>query len=208
MKYEDAAEKVTITKPDGSAIDGWISKTNTNVVWLEEHMARYNGCTDMPCSECDGRMEKGWTLCEKCRAKHDQKRWDEAYKNAVAWDGKEYLNAYDTDKFFFDADELGEYLYEFMEAGGVLEDVQLVHTKPDNGRHFEMSEYLCDCIPEDGEIDDLEINKTVNDWIAANSPFCWWPDDKRPIDIESIRQLWNEVKADFDRGKGKAGGVT
>ena len=68
-----------------------------------------------------------------------------------------------------------------------LDNLWLTSCHPNNGRDFEMTEYLCDELGEDGSIDDEEINKTVNDWIMAHAPFSWGMTGER-LSIESVKE--------------------
>ena len=183
--------------------DGWMAlrKTLRHLVWLSpyaEHMARYSGSDNMPCSTCGRRMSThGW--CESCHQKGLLARWEKMQSEAVDWDGKAPLCVYGSDEYFFDADDLGEWLFERVEDGAKLEDIWLVLCDPDNGCEFIMSEFLQDHLPDEdhggGDLDEDGINKTVNDWIRSHAPFSWW-EGKTPIKLESIKALWDECIAD------------
>lgn len=170
IRYEDAAEKVTLLDENGMTVGtAWISK-HRRFISFSEFDARIFNCNDRPCSTCGARMlDRGW--CEPCRQKRIADKWDEMQLDAIDWDGKTPLNVYDTDKYLWNADDVSDYIEEHGE------DARLVLCEPDNGRHFEMSEYLCDSLPEDGDIDDQEINDIVNKWIAGHAPYSWWPSD-------------------------------
>ena len=49
-----------------------------------------------------------------------------------------------------------------------------------------MTEYLCDDLAEDQELDDDEINQTVNDWIEKHAPYSFSATGER-ISTESVR---------------------
>lgn len=192
LRYEDAAIPVTMHGPTGEQIaTGWLS-ARTKHFYQNEHAARYHDATEFPCA-CGGRnTERGYVCCKSCREKSDADKWDEAYAKAIDWDGKTPLATWDDDQFFWDSDGVACYLDSFIAGGGKFEDVRLVLCTPDNGREFEMTEFLSDCLPDDdhggGDLDTDEIDKTVNDWIASHSPFSWWP-SKKPVKIESLREL-------------------
>ena len=204
IRYEDAAEQVKVTYADGREVVAWSPVGQPHVIWFEEHMARYSAATDFPC-KCGGRHEKGWTCCRECRGELGIDRFDEAYaKNAQPWDGKSPVVVFDSDQFFFDEDLLGDYLYERVCNGDKIEDVRLLHCKPDNGHYFEMSEFLSDSLAEDSEINDDEINATVNKWIKDHAPFSYWPDDKTPVHRDSIRGIWDECVKQHEQEKAGA----
>jgi len=124
----------------------------------------------------------------------------ERYKNAKPWTGQFPLCS-NEDQFFWDEEDLSEYLVGCIESGLSLEDTKVLFCSPDNGRDFEMSEYLGDSLAEDCTLEDTEINKTVNDWIESHAPFCWWADAKSPVDVESLRAMWDELNAALAKDK-------
>jgi hypothetical protein len=94
----EAAREVTLT--------GWISSTNQ--FWgKDEHMARWAGCTHLKC-ECGSTMEKSYTRCPECRHKSAVERY-----NALPfkeWDYKEPVCTWDGDTYFFNIEDLDEYM--------------------------------------------------------------------------------------------------
>lgn len=185
---EASAHVVTVT--------GWACK-HCNRWWGDDEcMARYCCATDFPC-ECGGRREKPYTHCKDCRDRRAAERW--AAKDAVEWDGTWPLAVWDDDAFFFDEDDLECYLDSRW--GGELDDaLQLTTCRPDNGRHFEMNEYLQDSLPDDSTVDADDIDKTVNDWIALNAPFGWQATGDR-VCLDSVRKrlgLATRLEADND----------
>ena len=182
---EDAAELVTVT--------GWACKHCKRWWGKDERMARYCCSASFPC-ECGGRHSKSWTHCEECRHKKDHERW--YAKEEVIWDGQYPIGIWNDDKFFWDEDDLLDYLVEMQDEDvgndnesclDQLDNLWLTSCHPNNGRDFEMTEYLCDELGEDGSIDDEEINKTVNDWIMAHAPFSWGMTGER-LSIESVKE--------------------
>lgn len=180
VRSEDSAEQRTVT--------GWVCKRCSRYWGDDEHMARYCCATDFPC-ECGGRRSKPYTHCKSCREKHEYERW--FAKEPIEWDGEFPVALWDDDRFFFDADELGFYLEEYELE---LEYLWLTTCEPNNGRHFEMSEYLCDELPEEFDLDDKEINETVNKWISGHAPFSFYVTGKR-LSIESVKRKLNHPVA-------------
>lgn len=178
VRYEDAAELRT-------GISGWCCKACGRFWGADEHMARYCCATNMPC-ECGARIEpRHWTHCEACREKRRDEVW--AGLSRVEWDGEMPLCVFDDDKFFFSLDDLESYIDD-LDDGTAASDLRLVLCEPENGRYFEMSEFLSDDLPDgDDGPDTKEIDATVNAWIKAHAPFSWRATNKA-ISAESLPQ--------------------
>ncbi len=111
----------------------------------------------------------------------------------VEWDGKYPIADWARDAYFWGEDDLIEHIHEIAEEYGdttadVLDEMWLTTCIPNNGRHFEMAEYLCDELPEDGTLDDEDINRTVNEWIDNHAPFSWNMSGKR-LKIDDVRKV-------------------
>lgn len=185
IPYEEAAHVVTAT--------GWACKTCSRFFGTDqytpadghgaEHMARWCCASSMPC-KCGGRIEGGYTICEACRNKQREADW--LAKPEIEWDGEFPLAVWDDDRYFFDADALYEYVDDIIEDGGNPLGLKLTTCKRADVRQFEMNDFLCDDLPEDETLDCEEIDKTVNDWIAANQPRLFYPTGER-ISQASLR---------------------
>jgi hypothetical protein len=174
LPNEEAAEYVT-------NIEGWVCKT-CRVFYGKggESSARYCCEKDHACNTqgCAGRAKKPYTVCDPCRSKLDLERYLKLPE--ADWDGEAPLVVYHDDQYFFDVDDLADWL---SEQGLKVEDAQLVIAEEDRVPHFDMSEFLCDYLCEDNQ-DQLEstakIDKAVNRWIEKNVPTTWVPSKKRP----------------------------
>ena len=155
---------------------------------MDERMARYCCSNDFPC-ECGGRHTKGWVYCKKCRDKNKHDKW--YAKEEIEWNGEFPIALWDNDVYFFDDGELMDYFYDDMDVPSDelpnIDSAWLTTCKPSEPRHFEMSEYLCDSLPEDADIDEKEINKIVNGWISENGPFSFLATGKR-LSIKSVKE--------------------
>lgn len=192
---EDAAEQRTTT--------GWCCK-HCNRFWgKNEHMARYCCSTHSYC-ECGAKATKGWSKCDSCRDKERFEQWQA--KPCVAWDGSFPVGDWGGDTYWFDEDQLRDYLHEQAceqfdceeptdsQLIEVLESEQVCTCEPNNGRCFEMQEYLCDDLAEDQTLDCKDIDKVVNDWIAANAPFSWSMDGGKIATADLIKALGLQLK--------------
>lgn len=175
IRYEDSAEVVIVP--------GWACKICHRHWGKDEHMARYCCSTSQPC-ECGKRKEKAWTHCKDCRDKKDRERWEA--KPVIDWDGAFPIGEWDSDKYFFNEDDLRDYLDD---CSCDIADLRFVTCEPNSGREFVMSEFLQDELCEDQELDEDEINKVVNDWIEKNAPFSWSMTTGQRLCNESVLRL-------------------
>lgn len=166
---DEAAKIATVT--------GWVSRLGR--FWGDdERMARYDGCTHRGCDDCGKPVPKcGFTVCDGCRKKRSDARF--AAFEIVEWDGETPLNLYDTDRYFFDADEVRDFIEE---RGIVPEELRLVLCEPEYLRQLD-ADIWEDNLPDDGELPDevQEALDALNKVIAAQGPSCWRPTDKRVI---------------------------
>jgi len=171
-RYSEAAEVVTVTGWACKACHRWHGSLGNE---LAEHMARYCCSTTAICKTCGVEHdEKGYTVCKACRDKADEARWQERLKKAVPWDGKSPICSDLRDRWFFDMEELAEFLHEERDD---FEGLRLCVGKPNCPREFNIEEFLEDDLPDDYDSGDLagadELNKIVNEWIEARSPISW-----------------------------------
>jgi len=196
LRWEDAAIRVT---PN----EGWACARCRR--WYGdgpsgERAARYCCSTDAPC-ECGGRRSKHYTVCQACRDKIAMERWEGMPE--TPWDGTTPLVVYGSDRYFFDVDELCDYLddMELVFAEGeedveatteeyraaALSEVQLCFCKEVSPPTFELLA-LFDDPDEDAEIDaaGLAVERAVNEWLS-NSRKMWTETNSRPT-RESVLQ--------------------
>ncbi len=179
MKYEDAADR-------GQPPEGWMCKTCRRWWGDDERMARWCCAHDLPChgKACGGtgRTHKGSTACEACRKLSRDEAWAKIEKRPLPLDlRKEPLCLFDDDRYFFDAETLEDFA---ADAGVSMRDLRLMICVPVAPPTFEMSEWLADHTPEDGECSD-EFDAQINAMIvsAAAETFC---QGKYGVDPESI----------------------
>lgn len=203
IKYEDAAQIIQC--------EGWSCKHCKRFWGVDEHMARWCCATDLPCSGCGGRnLQKNYISCGACRTKKDADKWAELYAKAKWWEGLSWPLYSDTaDKFFWDDDDLINEIDEQLELPEditpevrellqktpkeIITSLRLRLCSPNNGREFDMNDFLEDDLPEDETLEAAEINKTVNGWIAERAPLSW-SGDGPPVSIESVIVFYEKNK--------------
>lgn len=181
LPAEEAAEFVT-------NIEGWVCKTCRIFYGKDgERPARYCCEKDHACGtkDCTGRAKKPYTVCDPCRSKLDLERYLKL--EVVDWDGEAPLVSWEDDRYFFDVDDLSDWLAEHDLK---LEDSQLVIAEDEGKPQFEMEEFLTDYLCDDNVDalpDSKRIEAAVNKWIEKNCPTTYTPSKKRPS-IDSLRK--------------------
>ena len=131
----EAATQKTLT--------GWVGG---NRYWgTDEHMARWSGCTHVKC-ECGNIMTKHYTKCDRCRHDLAVDRY-----NALPfreWDGKEAVCTWDGNKYFFNEDELIEYMAN--DEDEPLSEIDLLICDENNWQTVD-EDYWSDMMPEDSD---------------------------------------------------------
>lgn len=130
---EEAATKQTIT--------GWVS-ANGRFWGTDEHMARWDGCTHIKCTQCGEPHSKNYTICDVCLTK---KRIDSYHQLPYRdWDRKSCVYDGFTDKFFFGGeDEIREYYKELD-----ITSIRLQYTEPNYLSKIDTDSWS-DILPED-----------------------------------------------------------
>lgn len=169
---DEAAKRVTVT--------GWMSRDG--IFWPDgkdpkfaEHHARWGGCTHLIC-ECGNEHRKGWTMCDACRNKKDDERYQAMeYKE---WQG-EPVCIFRDDTYFFSEDAIIDWAEE--NEIGDLSTIQLVICEPQTAHEIEGDEYYCDYLPEDMELADVapklaaaieDVNEVIR---KEQETLCWMP---------------------------------
>jgi hypothetical protein len=184
IRYEDAAER-------RENIAGWVCRKCSRYWGEDEHMARWCCSDDHPC-KCGNRKSKHYTVCDSCREKKAHDSWFAMPEHE--WDGEFPIGTWDDDKFFWDEESVAEYLCEACEVSDPeeLTDDQIETVKfclcEQHKHEFELAGSISDYLPEDDDTDFREIDKIINDWIAANVPKVWFCKKKR-IGLKWIKGL-------------------
>jgi len=138
-------------------------------LYMREDAARYDGCTHRACKVCGAPASKYYTLCNDCRFKSDQNRYENREK--IAWDYETLIYSETLDKYIFDADDLDQAIADFDQPlidECIEASLRLVSCEP---------VYLSQ-IPEDYWCDDLpdeitEALKKFNLLISKQKPVSW-----------------------------------
>lgn len=157
----EAAEQITLT--------GWISKGEGGRFWYkDEHAARYSGCTHMTC-ECGNIMRKGWLKCDECRRKISVENYNK--RPFEEWDGEKPVVEWDGDNYFFNLDDLHEFMGE-----NELEEIDLLICDPVSFRQIDYEDITSDTHEDWEPSKELEMKvDAFNKFIKSLPPHSWTP---------------------------------
>lgn len=169
---------VMLESPEAATLvtkEVWVSRLGN--LFLDERMARYDGCTHTTCKDCGEPCEKIRLTCQSCRYKSRQAVFLEMPE--VIWDEKTPLCIFDTDIYFFNLDEIDTYCDEH---DCKPQDLKLVVCQPIHLRQL-TEEYFLDDIWND----EIELPQNVQqlivkfnqDLAAINAPIAWKAGRKR-----------------------------
>lgn len=164
-------------------ISGWVSSLG-HFYGKDERMARYDGSTHHKC-DCGGIAERSYTCCEKCRNRLDRDRY--LALPEVPFDQVEVCMLYEDDQFFFNHEDVAEYLDN---NGLTSEEIRLQVCEPQTTLSYINADHWQDELPEEGELTP-EIEKALNDLneaIKKHSPTIWWGVKKRTTFIDEDRE--------------------
>ncbi|MDD0974935.1 hypothetical protein [Pseudomonas fontis] len=153
-------------------VTGWVDPSGR--FWgNDEHMARYCGSTHRHCEknpEHPIRATSG--RCETCHSESRATKFEAMPKRV--WAG-EPITDYDGDRYFFDEEDLCDYLVDYEIDLG---DLKLVFCTPNYPGQIDPNDHFCDDLPEDGELHDEQILaafELLNEMIRKSPPLSWSP---------------------------------
>lgn len=186
-----------------------------------ERAARYCCATWRACGACGGNCHKHYVKCDDCMER--QKHWEWFAKPFAKWDGEFPVGEWVSDKYYWDAGELIDAIWECVQEsreGGEVEvsDVvafcesrKLCTCKPTKRREFDVLDFVADDLPDDeygggSGIDEKkcdELNQLVNAWIERNTPKTYCMDGGKIDPVRVVSVLGVEIIANALGGKDK-----
>lgn len=181
------------TNAEIRTIEGWCCKT-CGKYWGKgesgERAAKYCCCTDRACERCGTARtrDKYYLLCAGCSSLDRIERFEKLEKKP--YDGSAVV-LWDSDQYFFDEESLRDWLSELEadERDGAR-FVFAERKKP--GWAHSVSELLADELYEDADFDTREIDKQIEEWVAAHAPDVYWPTNVA-VAAESIAELFRSI---------------
>lgn len=179
-----------------TGVEGWTDRHGR--FWgKDESAARWSGCTHIACSGCGKPTSKNYTACPDCRNKKSIERYNG--KEKVEWDNKTPLYSESADCFFFDCEDLNNYLEE-IDCNA--EHLRLVICEPIKLSPIS-TDFWEDELSEDGELPE-EILKALDEFnmlIGEQAPSSWMP-GKYAATIQHYRSMtWIYKKHLSQRGR-------
>lgn len=149
--------------------DGWT--TSDGSTFKTEHIARYYECTHRKCKSCNNDTPKIYSLCEMCRESNDITKYN-SY-SGIQWDNIIPIYSESHDEYFFDQQELLDYIDE---NNVTIDKLRLVICKPTHLSQID-EDYWMDDLPEDGELSpNLKLALAqLNTIIQSEPPSAWIP---------------------------------
>ena len=151
-------------------IEGWVD-VNGRFWGKDEHAARWSGCTHIICPDCGKPTSKNYTICSDCREKKAIERYNE--KERIIWDGEIPLYSASADEYFFDADEILDYMEE---ANCNVESLRFLICDPVKLGNID-SDYWEDQLADGGDLPNevLKAINELNELINDQPPVSWYP---------------------------------
>ena len=177
----DAPKVILPDSPEAATyqtVSGWVSAKG-HFYGKDERLARYDGSTHRPCSECGELIEKN-SYCRPCHAKKEIAKYDAMPRKE--WDGTTPLYSETADQYFFSEDELRDYSEV---EGPTIEEMRLTICVPTYAGEIEPSELYERELPEEGDIPE-ELQKAfddLNEFIRESKIILSWTPGKFAAEV-------------------------
>ena len=159
-----------------TSIKGWVSRDGKfyGDGKTAEEIARWAGCTHVPCGQCGTPTPKGRTRCDACRRQAEIERY-EAMPRAE-WDGEAMIYSEERGLFYFSPEDA----IDDSQHWQTPESLRLVICEPVRVRRLDIADVLDGLGPDDAEIPRdvaAAIQAAVDAYNAAVSGFVlsWEP---------------------------------
>lgn len=180
VKYEDAAEAVSVQGYQCKTCQAFYPHASETSL----HSARWCCATDLPC-ECGKRItNKHFAYCDECLVRRESLRWDGMAQ--ADWDGKAALAIWGGDKYFFDPNDILEYIEatndnrEDDDEEIDLDDLRIVICRRVQPSEFSFADFFRDDMADEHQDDNYsQIDDQVNAILQAAFPETWEPTEIR-----------------------------
>lgn len=158
-------------------IEGWVSRERHFYGKQPgaEERARLDGSTHIKCPTCGSIRDKTYAVCDTCYRNKKQQQWEEM--EFQAWDCTTPLVLFDGDKYFFDQDDIEQYLEDINESSEVLmesSDLRLVICKANYLGKINY-DWWSDELPEGRDLEPEVVAKIdeLNKFLSEQPPVSW-----------------------------------
>lgn len=154
-------------------VSGWVSRKGF-FYGKDERLARYDGSTHHPCSECGELVEKNH-YCRPCHAKKERLMFEAMPRKE--WDGVGMLYSAEKDHYFYGADDVDDYC---ASEEVTPESLRLIICVPTHAGEVDPTEFYESDLPEDGEVPaDLQKEfDELNEFIRESKIVLSWTPGK------------------------------
>lgn len=166
-----------------------------------EHAARYCCHTDAPCPTdgCTRRRGRHRVHCDECWHRISWERYAKLEQVNDSWAPSNLcpLAIDESDRYFFDKEDLFEYCQEHDLKPS---DLKLLMCWEHSPSGFSIGEHVTDYLLEDGNVPGTPeeisaVERVVNDYFEKHRPWSWYPDHKRRPSDEVIAKLDSDFGA-------------
>ena len=191
-QYTEAAEYL-------KSIEGWVCK-NCGRYWgiddHGEHMARYCCTREHVCDMCGVIVKGGYTRCEACREKVRAERYAKLERRD--WDGDAPLCDWDSDRFFWSAEQLIDYLTDEAIS---LDSIRLCFAEEGKPPVFDFASLLEDHLPDDADLPDgyEKLEAHVNAFLKKHAPYCYWGSNVVPTRSSLVEHIGEDDLAEINK---------
>ncbi len=164
-------------------VTGWVSAKG-HFYGVDERLARYDGSTHRPCSECGALIDKN-AYCTPCHEKKELQKYEKMPRKK--WDGEAMLYSDVADKYFYSDEDLQGYLEWNGEPASSL---RLIICEPVYATEIEIADVYEDSLPTDDDyrvprelVDAFEELNTV---LREEKIILSWTPGKFAVDTEGM----------------------
>lgn len=133
--------------------------------YKDKNAAQLAGCTHIRCKGCGKPVIKSSLLCGDCKSKKEQEKF--LAMPFLEWDKTTPLCVYNTEQYFFIAEEIEDYCEENEIE---ISSLNLCVCKQCQGPELDEG-FFDDCLPEECELPD-ELITAINDFNEKVKEYC------------------------------------
>jgi hypothetical protein len=159
-------------------VTGWVSRRGF-FYGKDERLARYDGSTHRPCSECGELIEKNG-YCRPCHAKKEIAKFEAMPRKK--WDGVGMLYSDAEDRYFYGMDDVDDY----CDSEEVKpEALRLIICEPTYAGEVDAAEFYENDLPEEGDVprELQEAFDELNEFIRESKIILSWHPGKFALDL-------------------------
>jgi hypothetical protein len=166
----------------------WVAKGKP-YGYPDERTARYDACTHVKCKECGAPTEKGWLLCNDCRAKSHKKEY--LSLPCEEWNGQDFFHG---DTYY---DDIDSFLDDAANDGITnIKECELYSAEPCKYRELDIEDYLCDSMAEGADLPQsiIDAAEAFNKVLRSAEPCSF---ERGKIRYSLPQDIINQYKEDL-----------